>query len=62
MFVNYEVHWAYSNRADQVVALRRGAQKHSTHEAAELEARSITPMRANLVTIVVEVRSSKPGL
>jgi hypothetical protein len=53
----YQVHWARANRADEIVALRSHAIKHLDHASAEAEAASISPPRADLVTIVCEVIS-----
>jgi len=53
----YQVHWARSNRADEIVALRSHAMTHLDPASAELEAASITPLRPDLVTIVCEVIS-----
>jgi hypothetical protein len=50
----YEVHWARSNRADEVIALRSNARQHADHQSAEAEARTLTPPRPTLVPIVVE--------
>lgn len=53
----YEVHWARSNRADEMIALRRGhATKHGTLREALAEAATLVPTRANLVAIATEVR------
>lgn len=60
--VHYEVHWARSNRADEMVALRRGAKKHMSLAEAEQEARQIRPPRPNLVPLVVEVRGTGRSL
>lgn len=57
MTIKYEVHWARSNRADEIVALRRGAISHKSAEEAELESRTLTPPKPTLVPIVVAVRS-----
>jgi monoamine oxidase len=54
--MTYEVHWASSNRADEMVAFRTGAVRHGSREAAEAEARIIKPPHATIVPIVVEVR------
>jgi len=53
----YQVHWAMANRADEIVALRSHAMTHLDPASAAAEAASITPLRANLVTIVCEVIS-----
>jgi len=55
--IGYEVHWAGANRADELSALRHGAKRHATYEAALVESREITPPEPDLVTIVVEVRT-----
>ena len=56
----YQVHWARSNRADEIVALRSHAMTHLERASAEAEAASITPPRPDLVTIVCEVISHPP--
>lgn len=53
---HYEVHWASSNCADQMVAFRRGAKKHKTKYEAELEARKVKPTSPDIVPIVCEVK------
>lgn len=53
----YEVHWAISNRADEVAALRTGAHRYERREDAEAERRTIRPPKPDLVALVVEVRS-----
>lgn len=55
MMTIYEVHWARSNAADKVVALRQGAQRHANRESAEREARELVPPRADLAPLVCEV-------
>jgi len=54
----YEIHWARANRADEIVGMRPGAARYATRAEAELAARAITPPRADVVSLVVEVRPS----
>lgn len=56
--LGYEVHWAAANRADELAALRKGAVRHASIDAAEHEAKQIVPIRSDLVTLVVTVRGS----
>ena len=58
--VHYEVHWARTNRADKLVAMRSGAQRHATPAEAAAEAATICPPRPDLVPVVVEVRRVAP--
>ena len=59
--VGYEVHWAASNRADQLMALREGARRHEQRQDAEAEAGTLrsgpASSRGDIVPIVVEVQS-----
>lgn len=56
VITHYEVHWAHANQADKVCALRRTPTRHATREEAEREARTLSPPRADIVTIVCDVR------
>lgn len=53
----FEVHWAAANRADEIVSIRPDAIRHRTREQAEEERMTLTPPRASLVGLVVEVAS-----
>lgn len=53
--IGYEVHWARANRADEMSAMRHGAQRHVLHSDAEAEAATLSHA-PDMVPIVVAVR------
>jgi hypothetical protein len=56
----YEIHWARSNRCDEIAAMRTGARRHERRSEAEAEAVTLRSgprdSLGTVVPIVVEVR------